>query len=47
MGENKPLAGRQPISNAIRFRLQLPGVTLDSSLQRQKLEPKEPCWTLI
>lgn len=47
MEENKPLAGWQPVSNAIRFRLQLPGVTLDSPLQRQKYEPEEPCWTLI
>lgn len=45
--ENKPLAGWQPVSNAIRCRLQLPGVTLDSSLLRQKYEPEEPCGTLI
>lgn len=47
MEENKPLAGWQPVSNAIRFRLQPLGVTLDPSLQRQKYEPEEPCWTLL
>lgn len=46
MEENKPLAGWQPVSNAIRFRLRLPGVTLDSALQREKYEPEEPRWTL-